>query len=104
MVLLIGCLGLGLLLLGWAYETYQTIKDRHCDVKLTFAGLYFAGSSMLAYYAFLLNDSIFLTLNSAAALIALINIYFILFGEKYSAEYYKLLNKLKKEKEKRRKK
>lgn len=96
MIFIIGIIGLGLLLLGWLYETYQTIKDRHCDVKLTFAGLYFIGSLMLAYYAFLLDDPIFLILNSAAALIALINIYFIFFGEKYSAEYKKILKKLKK--------
>ena len=89
----IGGIGLFLILAGWLYETLQTIKDKHCDVKFIFAFLYFIGSSMLAFYAYVLSDSIFLTLNTAAALIALINIYFIIFGKKYSAEYYKLLKR-----------
>ena len=94
-------MGLALLLAGWLYETYHTIKDRHCDIKLSFAGLYFMGSSLLAYYAFVLNDLVFIILNIAAAIVALINIYFIFFGEKYSAQYYALLNKLEKEKKKK---
>ncbi|MCC7552468.1 hypothetical protein KO317_02270 [Candidatus Micrarchaeota archaeon] len=93
MIFILGIIGLSLLLLGWIYETLQTIKDRHCDVKLTFAGLYFIGSLLLSIYAFVLDDVIFMALNGTAAIIALINIYFILFGEKYSAEYKKLLKK-----------
>jgi len=101
--MIISIIGLSLILLGWLYETYQTIKDRHCDIKIEFAVLYFIGSILLAYHAYNLNDIIFLILNSAAALIALINIYFILFGERYSAEYKELFRKLKKAKYDRRK-
>jgi lipid-A-disaccharide synthase-like uncharacterized protein len=90
--------GLVLILAGWGYETYQTLKDRHCDVKLNFALLYFVGSSLLAFHAYVLNDMIFIILNVAAALIALINIYYILFGEKYSQQYKDLLKKTKKSK------
>ncbi len=93
MIFILGIIGLSLLLLGWIYETLQTIKDRHCDVKLPFAGLYFVGSLLLSIYAFVLDDVIFMALNGTAAIIALINIYFILFGEKYSAEHKKLLKK-----------
>ncbi len=93
MLSIISIAGLGLILLGWIYETYQTIRDRHCDVKFHFALLYLFGSLFLAYYAYVLNDLIFIILNIAAAFIALVNLYYILFGEKYSQEYKDLLNR-----------
>ena len=78
----IGLIGLGLLLIGWLTETYYTIKARHCDIHPSFAILYFIGSSLVAYHAYNLGDIVFIVLNTAAALIALVNIYFIFFGKK----------------------
>jgi lipid-A-disaccharide synthase-like uncharacterized protein len=78
---LIGTAGLVLLLIGWLVELYQTVKAGKASVPLGFTILYFAGSSMLAYYALLLNDFVFVTLNGAAAIIALINAYYVLRGK-----------------------
>lgn len=78
----IGITGLALLLVGWLFELYQTVKAGRASVPLGFAGLYFVGSFLLAYYALLLNDAVFLVLNGAAGIIALINAYYVLFGKK----------------------
>ena len=72
-----GIAGLVLLLIGWFIETYQTIKAGKAGVPLEFAVLYFLGSILLGYHAFLLNDSIFVALNVIAALISLINVYYL---------------------------
>lgn len=75
---IIGIAGLALLLAGWVFELYQTVKAGKASVPLGFAGLYFVGSFLLAYYALLLNDAIFLALNAAAGIIALVNAYYVL--------------------------
>ncbi len=79
---LIGEIGLVLLLLGWLDEAYQVSKEKKAKVPFKFAVLYFFASVFLAYHAYTLNDLIFLILNSATGLIALMNIYFVLRNEK----------------------
>ena len=79
---MIGIAGLALLLLGWLYELYRTVKAGKANVPLGFAALYFAGSALLAYYALLQNDVVFIALNAAAGLIALVNGYYALRARK----------------------
>lgn len=79
---IIGEIGLVLLLLGWLDEAYQVSKERKAKVPFKFAMLYFFASCLLAYHAYTLDDLIFLILNSATGLIALMNIYFVLRNKK----------------------
>jgi lipid-A-disaccharide synthase-like uncharacterized protein len=88
----IGIIGLALLLAGWAFELYRTVKAGKAGISLGFAGLYFAGSFLLAYYALLQDDAIFLALNAAAGIIALINAYYVLRGGKKQAAKAHTLN------------
>lgn len=75
---IIGDIGLVLLLVGWLDEAYQVSKEKKAKVPLNFAILYFFASVFLAYHAYTLNDLIFMILNGSTALIALLNIYFVL--------------------------
>jgi len=72
--------GLVCILAGWIPETLETIKNRRCALNSNFALLYFLGSGSLAVYSFLTNDYIFIVLNAASTLMALINLYFCHFG------------------------
>lgn len=73
-----GIIGLLLILAGWLYELSQAIKRKKSGVPLSFALLYGAGSLLLAYHSFLLGDWVFIALNSAATLIAALNVYLAL--------------------------
>jgi lipid-A-disaccharide synthase-like uncharacterized protein len=79
---IIGIIGLVFLLVGWLFELYQTVKAGKASVPLGFSCLYLVGSFLLAYYALLLNDAVFLALNAAAGMMALINVYYVLRGKK----------------------
>ena len=72
-----GFIGITLILLGWIYETYLTIKTKKVSLPLNFVLIYGAGTVLLTIHSWILNDLIFLILNIAATIIAIINIYFI---------------------------
>ncbi len=69
----IGVIGLCLILAGWVWEFYQTLKNRKAGVPLSFALLYGAGSMLLTIYSIQLGDLVFIILNAAATLIAVAN-------------------------------
>ena len=73
-----GLLGLVLILIGWIYETISAIKTGKTALPLAFAILYGTGSLLLTIHSWLLDDLIFLVLNLAATIIAVINIFLIL--------------------------
>ena len=70
---ILGILGLLLILIGWIYETYQLVKTKKSNLPIIFAVLYSIGSLCLAIYSYLLGDLVFLVLNIAATLIAILN-------------------------------
>lgn len=74
---LFGILGLTLLLLSWIHEAYQTVKSKSAKVPFEFCILYLVASLFLTYHAYLLSDLIFMVLNFATSLVALLNIYYI---------------------------
>gem|GEM_PF-598597 len=80
----LGFAGLVLLVLGWIPQTWQTLKAKNSSLNIQFALLYFAGSLVLAIYSFLINDIVFVILNSAATIMAFVNLYFSpsLFGSR----------------------
>lgn len=73
-----GLIGLILILAGWVYETFLVLRKIKMPLPLGFAALYGIGSLLLAIHSWMLNDLVFLILNIAATLIAIINISFIL--------------------------
>jgi lipid-A-disaccharide synthase-like uncharacterized protein len=74
----IGIAGLALILAGWAWEFYQSLKSKKAGVPLSFALLYGAGSMLLTLHSIELGDMVFIVLNAAATLIALANAAFAL--------------------------
>lgn len=73
-----GVVGLALILAGWAIELFSAIRAGKSQVPLSFAALYAAGSGLLAWHSLQISDTVFLALNSAAALVAVVNIVFCL--------------------------
>jgi lipid-A-disaccharide synthase-like uncharacterized protein len=74
----IGVAGLLLILAGWIWEFYQTLKSKKAGVPLSFALLYGAGSMLLTLHSIELGDMVFIILNAAATLIAMANAAFAL--------------------------
>ena len=74
----LGMIGLALILIGWTVELAAAIKAKKSQVPLSFAALYAAGSLLLAWHSLEINDAVFLALNAAAALVAVVNIAFCL--------------------------
>ena len=72
----IGIVGLLLILAGWAWEFFQTLKSKKAGVPLSFALLYGAGSMLLTLHSIELGDTVFIILNAAATLVALANALF----------------------------
>ena len=73
---LIGLLGMTLIIIAWLPEIIETIRKKKAGMELRFILLYFFGSASLAYYSWQLNSIPFMVLNSIAALIPLINLFF----------------------------
>ena len=73
MELNLGMLGVVLILLGWIPETLRALREKRA-IDRSFALLYAVGSLLLAVHAYMLGDAAFIILNSAAFLIALLNL------------------------------
>lgn len=71
-----GVAGVALIFIGWSVELVRTLQKRQAQVPLAFAVLYGIGSVLLIIHSIILDDVPFMLLNSAAALIALVNIWF----------------------------
>ncbi len=76
MVQWIGWIGLFLLLLAWVPQTWETIKAGTTEVNLLFIILYVVSSAVLALYAFLSSDLVFLVLNGLLTIGSGINLYY----------------------------
>ena len=69
-----GLAGLGLLLIGWIYETILVLRGTKKPLPLGFAALYGFGTLLLAIHSWILNDLVFIILNVVLMLISIINI------------------------------
>ena len=72
----IGVTGLALILVGWIIELLEVMRKKKTQVPLSFALLYGAGSALLTWHSIGLSDLVFIVLNAAATLIAIMNIAF----------------------------
>jgi MtN3 and saliva related transmembrane protein len=72
----LGLAGLVLLILAWVPQTADTVRRKHSGLVWQFDALYAAGSIVLAYYSLTIGDLVFTLLNSLAAYMALIGLYY----------------------------
>lgn len=77
---IIGLIGLLAIVACWIPQTYEVLKIKRADMKLSFLILYFFGSIALTIYA--LGDPIFVTLNLLTTVGSAINLYFKIFPRK----------------------
>jgi lipid-A-disaccharide synthase-like uncharacterized protein len=77
-----GMIGLLAILAGWIYETSVALRTKRSPMPAPFALLYGFGSLMLSIYSWTLDDVVFVVLNVAATLIALINLWLALSAAK----------------------
>ncbi len=73
---LIGLLGMSLIIIAWLPEIMETIRKQDAGMRLEFILLYFFGSAGLAYYSWQLNSVPFMVLNSIAAIVPIINLFY----------------------------
>ena len=76
MTITIGFIGLILLAVGWVPETIKVIRDKHSTIDTKFGVLYCAGSLLLVIYSIQIMDYIFVVLNSLAAIMSAVSLYF----------------------------
>lgn len=76
MTITIGLIGLVLLALGWVPETIKVIRDKHSAIDLKFGALYCAGSLLLVIYSIQIMDYVFVVLNTLAAIMSAVSLYF----------------------------
>lgn len=70
----IGILGMILIVVAWIPQTIENIKKKRSDINIKFVIAYLIGSLILIAYSSMINDMIFLLLNSLASIQAVINL------------------------------
>lgn len=81
----IGLLGATFLLLGWLVTMYHTVREHRSVGAMGFFLMYFIGAALLTWYSIQLNDMPFVILNGAAAIIAVVNLFYLP-GKRKAAE------------------
>lgn len=84
----IGIAGAFMIALAWFFEAMQIMRTKHSALDWTFGTVYFAGSLLLAVYAFSINSVIFGVLNLMATLLALFGLFYKWTEKKRFAEKY----------------
>ena len=73
---ILGLAGTILIVIGWAFELKQIMRNNHSQLDLNFGIMYLAGSIFLMAYALSINAPIFAFLNFLAAVMALAALYY----------------------------
>ena len=76
MMSIIGLIGLICIVAAFIPETIQAIKKGKVKIPYPFMILYLIGGLSLTYYAYTLNDIIFMILNGLVSLESIINLYY----------------------------
>ncbi len=61
--LAIGLIGAAILILGWGFQTIESVRRHKSLIDLRFAFTHFTGVTFLLAYSILINDSVFVPLN-----------------------------------------
>lgn len=73
-MMLIGMLGSLLILAAWAFEAVESAMKHKALVDMRFSFIYLAGVIALDMYSIIINDPVFIFLNSAITLIVAVEI------------------------------
>lgn len=74
----IGIAGAILLLLAWAFETFESVKYHKALIDLKFALIYIISTVLLTIYAFQRNDMVFFSVNLLLIVLVLFEIAYTL--------------------------
>jgi len=85
-LMIIGIIGICLLAIAWIHETYEIIRNRKSRINPKFGTLYVIGSLALAVYAYLINDTIFMVLNSLVIIMSGISLYYSVKKDTFKAD------------------
>ncbi len=72
----LGLAGMTMVVIAWIPQTIEIIRSRRSALEWQFSALYFLGAFILTYYSILISDLVFTLLNSLAAYMAAIGLYF----------------------------
>lgn len=70
----IGIAGAILLLLAWAFETFESLEHHKALVDLKFAFIYIVSTILLTVYAYQRNDMVFFSVNLLLIVLVLFEI------------------------------
>ncbi len=73
-----GLLGMALIIAAWLPEIIGTVRTGKSGMKKEFIAVYFLGSASLSVYAWQIGSLPFLALNTLAAIVPLVNLFFLL--------------------------
>lgn len=73
-MMIVGIIGMLLIVIAWIPQTAENIKRKKTDLNPKFIILYLAGSLALLTYSIMIYDLVFIILNAAASIQALINL------------------------------
>ena len=74
--MIIGVIGLILIAFSWFPQVVEIIKTKKSGLNIKFALIYVLGSVALIIHAIQINDTIFIILNSIAALMSFLGLYY----------------------------
>jgi uncharacterized protein with PQ loop repeat len=81
--MIVGIIGLVLIAIAWIPQIAKMIREKKSSVSIIFPVLYSLGSIALAIHSFIIDDLIFIILNSIASVMGLLGLF-------YSLKYRKL--------------
>ncbi|GEM_PF-1239513 len=76
--LIIGLIGAAILIIGWTFQTVESIRRHKSLIDLRFAFTQFSGIMFLLAYSILINDSVFIPLNVIIVSLITIEIWYSL--------------------------
>lgn len=82
MSIAIGALGSLLILLAWIFEAIESIRKKKELVDVRFSFIYLAGALFLVFYSIIIEDPIFIVLNSIISILVASEILYAAFKPK----------------------
>ena len=76
--MIIGIIGLVLIASAWIPQILKMIKEKKSHVSIIFPILYSVGSIALVIHSIIINDLVFIILNSVAGFMGILGLFFAL--------------------------
>lgn len=81
-VLAVGVIGAVLLIAAWVFEAREAVRRHRSLIDLRFAFIYLVGVSVLAFYSWLIEDAVFVWLNTIILVAVVAEIWYSLHVKK----------------------